>query len=325
MRAMPGPRVLFVKLSSLGDVIHHFPAITDLAEHRPDAHIGWVVEEAYVDLVAMHPAVRESFAVSLRRLRRNPLGGAAWRRIAQTRSRLARERWDYVIDAQGLIKSAVVSRFARRPAFGLDAASARERMAARFYDVKVAVPRALHAVERNRRLVGEVFGYRAVGAARYGLSRPASPPPWAPSSPYAVLLHAASRAGKRWSDERWISLGHALASRGLTALIPGGTPAEREAAARLAAAIPGAVAAPAMSLADAGALLAHAAVVIGVDTGLAHLAAALGTPTVGIYCGSNPALTGLHGEGSFANVGAAGAAPSVEEVERAIEALAPRA
>ena len=322
MRAMPGPRVLFVKLSSLGDVIHHFPAVTELAERLPDAHIGWAVEEAYVGLVAMHPAVRESFAVGLRSLRRNPLAGSAWRRIADARSRLARSRWDYVVDAQGLIKSAVVARFARRPAFGLDAASARERVAARFYDVKVPVPRALHAVERNRRLVAEIFGYRPEGAARYGLSRPASPPPWAPSSPYAVLLHAASRAGKRWSDDRWIALAGVLAARGLVCVLPGGTDAERATAARLAASIPGAMAAPSMSLVEAAALLAHASIVVGVDTGLAHLAAALGTPTVGIYCASNPALTGLHGEARFANVGAAGRAPSVEDVEGAIAALA---
>jgi heptosyltransferase-1 len=325
MRPMPGPRVLFVKLSSLGDVVHHLPAVTELAERRGDAHIGWVVEEAYVDLVAMHPAVREAFAVSLRSLRRNPLAARAWRRIAETRSRLARSRWDYVVDAQGLIKSAVVARFARRPAFGLDAASARERVAARFYDVKVAVPRAMHAVERNRRLVGEIFGYRPEGAARYGLSRPAAPPAWASASPYVVLLHAASRADKRWPEERWIALGNALAARGTRAVLPGGSAEERATAARLAAAIPGALAAPEMTLTEAAALLAHAASVIGVDTGLTHLAAALGTPTAGIYCASNPALTGLHGGSAAINVGAAGAAPSVEDVERAIASLAPRA
>ena len=111
---MPGPRVLFVKLSSLGDIIHHLPAVTELAERRADAHVGWVVEEAYVDLVAMHPAVREAFAVSLRSLRRNPLHATAWRRTAQTRRRLARQPWDFVVDAQGLLKSAFVARFARR-------------------------------------------------------------------------------------------------------------------------------------------------------------------------------------------------------------------
>ena len=322
---MPGPRVLFVKLSSLGDVIHHLPAVTDLAERRADAHIGWVVEEAYVDLVSMHAAVREAFAVSLRRLRRNPFAAPAWRRIVDTRVHLARNRWDYVVDAQGLLKSALVARFARRPAFGLDAASARERIASRFYDVKVYVPRALHAVERNRRLVAEIFGYRADGPARYGLVPPAAPPAWAPASPYVVLLHAASRADKRWPEERWIALGRSLAGRGLVAVLPGGTAAERATAARLAAAIPGATAAPEMTLVEAAALLAHAAYVVGVDTGLAHLALALATPTVGIYCASNPALTGLHGGAHAVNVGAAGAAPSVEDVGRAVESLAPRA
>jgi len=322
---MPGPRVLFVKLSSLGDIIHHLPAVTELAERRADAHVGWVVEEAYVDLVAMHPAVREAFAVSLRSLRRNPLHATAWRRTAQTRRQLARSPWDFVVDAQGLLKSAFVARFARRPAFGLDSASARERIAARFYDVKIAVPRDLHAVERNRRLVGEIFGYRPEGAARYGLERPAAAPPWAPATPYVVLLQAASRADKRWPEERWIALGRALAGRGCAVVLPGGSPGERASAARLAAAIPGALAAPAMTLVEAAALLANAERVVGVDTGLTHLALALGTPTVGIYCASNPALTGLHGEGQGANVGAAGSPPLVEEVAAAIETLAPRA
>jgi lipopolysaccharide heptosyltransferase I len=324
MRPMPGPRVLFVKLSSLGDVIHHLPAVTELAERRPDAHVGWVVEEAYVDLVAMHPAVREAFAVSLRSLRRNPLRAAAWRRMGETRKRLARSRWDYVVDAQGLLKSAVVSRFARRPAFGLDAASARERLAARFYDVRIAVPRDLHAVERNRRLVGEIFGYRPAGAARYGLARPPSPPAWAPRAPYAVLLHAASRADKRWPQERWIALGNALAARGVCVVLPGGTDAERADAARLTTAIPGAMAAPPMQLAEAAALLGNAAHVVGVDTGLTHLALALGTPVVGIYCASNPALTGLHGAGTAVNLGTPGRAPAVEEVAAALESLPPR-
>jgi len=183
----------------------------------------------------------------------------------------------------------------------------------------------MHAVERNRRLVGEIFGYRPEGAARYGLSRPEAAPAWTPASNYVVLLHAASRDGKRWPAERWTALGRWLGLRGATAVIPGGSDAERAAAAQLAATIPGAMAAPAMTLVEAAALLAHASHVVGVDTGLTHLAAALGTPTVGIYCASNPALTGLHGEATAINVGAAGASPSVEDVEGAIESLAPQA
>jgi heptosyltransferase-1 len=315
---MPAPRILMVKLSSLGDIVHHLPAVTDLAEQRPGAHLAWAVEEAYVDLVLLHPAVDEAIAVNLRSLRRNPLRASAWRGIGATRRALRLREWDYVIDSQGLVKSAVVARFARAPAFGLDAKSARERFAARMYDVKIAVPRALHAVERNRRLVGEVFGYRPQGGARYGLVRPEAAPAWAPPGRYVAMLHAASHGPKRWSEERWIELGRMLAGHGLTMVFPGGTEAERATAARLAAAVGDAIAAPAMSLVEAAAFLGHAAGAVGVDTGLTHLAVALGVPTVGIYCATRPELTGLHGGENAFNVGGPSQPPTAEAVAAAI-------
>jgi len=315
---MPGPRVLFVKLSSLGDVIHHLPAVTDLAEKRPDARIAWAVEEAYADLVTLHPSVSEAIPVALRGLRRNPLAPSGWRRMARARNAIRSRVWDFVIDTQGLAKSAVVARFARAPTFGLDAKSVRERFAARMYDVKIRVPRDLHAVERNRRLVGEVFGYTPEGTARYGLLRPDAAPEWASQGRYVVMLHAASRAAKRWPDEHWIALGKLLASLDYVAVFPAGSAAERAVAQRLAAAIPQAIAAPPMSLVEAAALLAHASGAFGVDTGLTHLAVALDVPTVGIYCATDPALTGLHGGPHAVNIGGAGQAPAVEAVAAAI-------
>ena len=315
---MPAPRVLFVKLSSLGDVVHHLPAVTDLAEHRPGARIAWAVEEAYADLVSLHPAVAEAIPVGLRGLKRSPLAPGGWRRVAGARRAMRSRGWDFVVDSQGLLKSALVARFARAPAFGFDANSARERIAARFYDVKVRVPRELHAVERNRMLVGEVFGYAPQGIARYGLLRPDEPPSWAPAQSYVVMLHAASRAAKRWPDERWVELARLLAEQGHASVFPGGSEKERADAQRLAAQVPGALAAPAMSLIEAAALLGHAAGVVGVDTGLTHLAVALGVPTVGIYCATDPARTGLHGGATAVNAGASGAPPSVATVATAI-------
>ena len=315
---MPAPRVLFVKLSSLGDIVHHLPAVTDLAEHRPGAHIAWAVEEAYVDLVTLHPAIEEEIPVGLRGLRRASFSPRRWGRMARARRAMRSRGWDLVVDSQGLLKSALVARFARAPAFGFDAKSARERFAARFYDVKVRVPRDLHAVERNRRLVGEVFGYEPRGTARYGLLRPDAPPSWAPAKRYVVMLHAASRAAKRWPDERWVELGRMLATQGYAAVFPGGTDKERAHAQRLAAQVPGALAASAMTLIEAAALLGHAEGVVGVDTGLTHLAVALGVPTVGVYCATRPELTGLHGGENATNVGAPGAPPSVAAVAAAI-------
>jgi heptosyltransferase-1 len=315
---MPGPRVLFVKLSSLGDVIHHLPAVSDLIERRPGTRIAWAVEEAYADLIALHPAVAESIPVGLRALRRNPFAPSGWRRMARARRAMRSRAWDFVVDTQGLVKSAVIARMTRAPAFGFDAKSARERLAARLYDVKIAVPRALHAVERNRRLVGETFGYAPEGVARYGLIRPDAPPEWTHGARYVVMLHAASRAAKRWPDERWIALGKLVAMCNYTAILPAGSAAERAAAQRLALAIPGALCAPGMSLVEAAALLAHADAVVGVDTGLTHLAVALDVSTTGIYCATDPALTGLHGGSNAVNVGGRDAPPSVAAVAAAM-------
>src|SRR5260221_5095186 len=106
---MAAPRVLFVKLSSLGDVIHHLPAVTDLAEHRPGARIAWAVEEAYVDLVTLHPAVMEAIPIGLRGLRRAPFAPGRWRRMTRARHAMRSRAWDFVVDSQGLLKSAVVA------------------------------------------------------------------------------------------------------------------------------------------------------------------------------------------------------------------------
>ena len=316
---MGAPRVLFVKLSSLGDVVHHLPALTDFVRHHPDAHVGWAVEDAYLELVRLHPALTEAFPVNLRGLRRAPWSGAQWRALAQTRRLLRNQAWDYVIDTQGLLKSGLVAACARGPHFGFDRSSARERLAARCYDVGIPVARGQHAVRRNRQLVAAVFGYPIDETADYGLHTPATPPAWAPQGPYLVMLHAASRAAKTWPAARWVELGRRLADHGYSLVLPGGNARERAAAASIAAQIPNASAAPATSVAEMAALIGHAWATVGVDTGLTHLSVALGRPTVGIYCATDPALTGLHGRNAV-SLGKRAAPPSVESVAQALGA-----
>ncbi|MBL0142232.1 MAG: lipopolysaccharide heptosyltransferase I [Betaproteobacteria bacterium] len=311
---MPSPRALFVKLSSLGDVIHLFPAISDLRKHRPEIAIDWAVEEAYAPLIPLHPAVSHAIPVGLRRLRASLLTPAAWSAFSGSRSALRKAPYDWIVDSQGLLKSVAVARLARGPVFGYDRRSIRERAAARFYDQPLAVPKKLHAVERNRRLAGAVFGYSPDGPPDYGLSAPPVAPAWAPNGRYVVALHASSRLDKHWPRERWIALAARLHAEAITVVYPGGSDAERSEAARLAASTPGASAAPSMTLLEAAGLLAHASAVIGVDTGLTHLAVALGTPTVGIYVATQPGLTGLHGGDRAVNLGGPGEAPSAEQV-----------
>ena len=301
------PSILFVKTSSLGDVVHNCPAVSDVARRLPGAEIDWIVEEDFAGLAAMHASVRRVIPVAIRRWRAAPWRPAVWSEIGQFRRRLAAERYDAVIDTQSLLKSALVSRCAGGTRHGMNRASAREPLAACFYDVRHAVPRGLHAVERNRRLAAAALGLALDAQVDYGL-RVA---PLAARSSRFVLLTMTSRADKLWPEARWIELARSLAA---PVVLPWGSAAEKSRAERIAGGLARASVPPRLAIDELGKLFLDARAVIGVDTGLTHLAAALGTPTVGIYCGSDPALTGLHGLAFAKNVGGPGRPPSVADV-----------
>ena len=316
------PRILFVKTSSLGDVVHHCPAVTDVARGVPGAVIDWVVEEAFAEVAALHPHVRRVIPVAIRRWRGALFSSATWAEFGRFRAELRSERYDFVIDSQGLVKSALLAALAIGPKHGFDHASAREPLAARFYGTRHAVPRALHAVARNRRLAAAALGYALEGACDYGLrvAGDAPIPTRAPASaPYALLLTMTSRDDKLWPEAHWRALGSALESRGIHCLLPWGNEAEQRRCMRIAAGIPGALVPRHMTLGELARLARGAHGVVGVDTGLAHLAVALEVPVVGLYCGSDPALTGLYGSERVTNLGKVGKPPSVKEV---LEALA---
>jgi heptosyltransferase-1 len=313
-------KILFVKTSSLGDVVHHCPAVSDAARAFPGAQIDWVVEESFAAVAAMHRAVRRAIPVALRRWRRALWRTSVWGEIAAFRRALRAERYDYVIDTQGLLKSALIARLARGERHGYDARSAREPIAARLYELRHAVPRALHAVERNRLLTAAALGYQSDGACDYGLVAPRTAP-IAIEGDYAVLLTMTSRADKLWSESNWVELARALRARGVRAILPWGSDAERARCERLAREVDGVHVPRRLSIDELAALFRGARAVIGVDTGLAHLAAALGVPTVGVYCASDPSLTGLYGGARLANLGGVGAPPSAGEVLAALETL----
>ena len=310
-------RILFVKTSSLGDVVHHCPAVSDAARNLPGAQIDWAVEEAFAGIAEMHRAVRRVIPVALRRWRRSLWSPRAWSEIAALRRTLAAERYDAVVDTQSLLKSALVASLANGTKHGLDRASAREPLAARFYDVVHAVPKGMHAVERNRMLAALALGYAVPpragpGPLDFGLESGGDA---APGSPHAVFLTMTSRVDKLWPEERWIELGRAF---DMEVVLPWGNEEERARANRIARALGRATVPSRMTLAELARLFQKASCVAGLDTGLTHLAAALGVRTVGIYCGSVPALTGLYGSPNATNLGSAGSAPSVAEVVRAL-------
>ena len=304
------PSILFVKTSSLGDVIHHMPAVADVRIHHPDAHISWIVEEAYVPLVGLHPEVNEIIPVATRRWRRHLGEAQTWREMRAFRASISRRRFDAIIDTQGLIRTAIMTRLAGGPRHGYDRASIREPLAARFYDVRHSIDHNLHAIDRNRLLTGHALGYTPFGPADYGLETPRE----ILGKSYAMFFHASARVEKQWPVDRWVDLGRSLAGLGLQLVLPWGTAQERAQSEQIAKELPTAFIPERRSLDHLSPVIRNAILVVGVDTGLLHLAAALRTPLVGIFTNTKPALTSPRGEGPITVLGGPGQQPEVAEV-----------
>lgn len=293
-------RVLLVKMSSLGDLVHALPAVTDAAAHG--IRFDWVVEEAFAAVPALHPAVSNVLPIAWRRWRRQ-----LWRdrgELAAFFRRLRSERYDLVLDAQGLLKSAVVSAAARgAERAGFDRSSARESLAAFGVKRAIAVPREAHAILRQRALFAGALGYpppAAESAPEFGVgAAKASRQLDAGTAPLAVLLHGTTWASKLWPERYWVELARRARGNGFEVALPAGSLEEAARAQRIATAS-GAIAWPRMVLADLIERVARARVVIGVDSGLLHASAALGVPTVGVYLATDAARTGCVGPRALA-------------------------
>uniref|UniRef100_Q07RN5 Lipopolysaccharide heptosyltransferase 1 n=1 Tax=Rhodopseudomonas palustris (strain BisA53) TaxID=316055 RepID=Q07RN5_RHOP5 len=309
--------ILFIKTSSLGDVVHQMPAVTDAARNQPGRRMAWVVEEAFAPLARLHPAITDVIPVATRRWRKQLVSRSTWREIGDFATTLREGEFDQVIDTQGLIRSALMARVAVGERHGYDAASIREPLATKFYTINHTVDRALHAVTRNRTLTALSLGYQLDGEVDYGLQCP----PRSEASRYAVLLHGTSRAAKEWSEPHWIAVGDWLQRRGFEVVLPWGTEDERLRSERLHAAIPNSRVLPRQSLDRTAQVIGNAAIVIGVDTGLLHLAAAYLVPLVAVFLATEPGLTGPVGSGPMTVIGGKGAQPTAQQAIEAAERL----
>lgn len=310
-------KILIVKTSSMGDVVHAMPAISDIAANLPGVVIDWIVEAPFAALPALHPAVRRVIPIAWRKWRKSlskPETRAAFR---AARAAIAEEKYDLVLDLQGLVKSALWATQANGPRAGYDWASAREPLASLFYKKRATVNKSLHAVERSRHLAAAHLGFQVTGRARFALKAPEAG--WTPQrARYAVLITGASRPEKLWPETSWQAVAQTLQARGLTLVWLWGSAEEGERAKRLAAAAGGEVP-PFLTVKDAAAVLARATICVGLDTGFSHIAAAFGVPTVGIYCDHEPGLVGITGDGFVASVGGRGQRPTTEQVLSLLE------
>lgn len=314
------PRILLVKTSSLGDVVHNLPLVSDICGHIPDAQIDWVVEESFAAIPRMHAAVDRVIPVAIRRWRRNWVYAETRHACGAFLARLREREYDAVVDTQGLLKSALVTCAARGFRHGLDWQSSREPLRI-FYDRTHAVPWGQHAVLRNRSLAAQALDYPLAGAPNYGITCDDRLLDWLPAARYAVLLHATSASAKLWPESHWASLSNYLFLNNIISILPWGSTDERARSDRLAAAMKQAFVPPSLALPDVARVLGRAQIVVGVDTGLTHLAAALDVPTVGIYCATDPAATGIYGCPRAVNLGGVSTPPAVQDVISAIERL----
>ena len=304
--------ILLVKMSSMGDLVHCFPALSDAA--RQGHRFDWVVEEAFVDLAALHPAVDEVYPISLRRWRKTPTASLA--EFAGFVRHLRQKRYDSALDAQGLIKSGVITRIANAAdRLGLAANSAREPLGTKFYNKHFEIDRGQHAIDRLRLLFGAALSYQVDLSEtqpidlRAGALSPSAAPIEPPSERSTqrglaqrpvILLQGTSWASKEYPVQGWCQLARELARRSDRELLLISSDASEHSRAReIAASVRTEVPQlqtpapePLMQVIDR---IVGASLVVGVDSGLTHLAAVLGLPTIGLYGPTSAQLTGARG------------------------------
>ncbi|MCU7818818.1 MAG: lipopolysaccharide heptosyltransferase I [gamma proteobacterium symbiont of Lucinoma myriamae] len=302
-------KVLIIKTSSLGDVIHTLPALTDAQTALGKIQFDWVVEENFSEIPAWHPAVRKIIPVALRRWRKQIFktffGGGKDNEWQHCKQQLKQDHYDYVIDAQGLLKSAFLTRFTRGETYGLDKQSAREPLAARFYQHPQSIAKQQHAVERVRQLFAQSLGYSLNDLPLdYGIKDGIQEDIKSSSevnnnaSRSILFLHGTTWDTKHWPQQYWLELAEQVTAQGHNILLPWGNEVERQRAlnikqqCKLAQQV---AVLDKLNLNELVQKMVTADAVIAVDTGLAHLAAALDKPTIAVYGPTSPGLTGTYG------------------------------
>jgi heptosyltransferase I len=288
-------RVLIVKTSSMGDVLHTLPSLTDAMRAIPGIRFDWVVEEAFAQIPGWHEAVDRVIPVAIRRWRKAWFSAPIKAERKAFREAVQAQHYDAIIDAQGLVKS--VTRLAHGVKHGMDWHSAREPLASLFYTRRHAIAKQQHAVERTRELFAQSLGYaKPDSQGDYAISQHFLHDSLHDASPYLIFLHATTRDDKHWPETHWRELIALLAHSGLRIKLPWGAPHEEARALRLAEGFDYVDVLPRMKLDGVARQLAGAKAVVSVDTGLSHLTAALDRPNITLYGPTDPGLIGGYGK-----------------------------
>jgi heptosyltransferase I len=301
-------KILLVKLSSLGDVVHTLPVVQDILAALPDAQIDWVVEPSFAPVLSLCPGVHRVVACALRRWRKTPLSSTTQQEWRAFKAQLRLTAYDAVIDLQGLTKSALVARLARMAPGGKRYALANQTDGSGYEaptrwvaDVAIRMEPHIHAVQRARELAAQALGYSLASLPDYGLKMPLRQQIRALpaienianslSANCVLFIHGTSRADKQWPLAHWVALGQRLNAAGYSVVLAHGNAPELATSQAIASALnaasptlgPAALVLPTLPLDALAQVLGACTGVIGVDSGVSHLAVALGLPHVQIY------------------------------------------
>lgn len=328
------PKILLVKLSSLGDVLHNLPIVWDIRSRIPDAQIDWVVEEAYVNLLTPllskdgFRGIDRIIPFGLRRWKKSLLNAKSWKEFFAFKNELQQVSYDIIIETQGLLKSALVCALANKNPRAIVAGLANatefsgyEPIARAFYNQSVQVPFHCHAVDRARYVTCSALDWPLIGKDQQVQFYPAG---FEDSfgncqivglkQPYILFFHSTAREAKRWANAHWLELGKELSKSGYQVVLPWGNASEKMLSDALASHIPGSIVPAAFSIEEAFSVITSSSLVVGVDTGLTHLAAVLNKPTVEIYCDSPRWKTEGYWSDKIRNIGDMQKPPEVKEV-----------
>lgn len=311
------PRFLLMKTSSLGDVLHNLAVVSDLRRVFPSALVDWCVEAPFAEIPAWHTGVRRVIPVAIRRWRKSLFNRDTWAEINLAIGALRTERYDAIIDTQGLVRSALLAQLAHGPVYGQNRLEAREALSGLLVTHPLNVPYSLHAVDRYRMIAATALGYSdrlPELPLDFGLQDrfPRQP------GDEVFLFTNTSRDKKLWPEDHWISIGRQLRDAGLRPVFTAGNDVEAARSQRIAAGIAGGGVLGEIlfrpTLTQLTERLSKARLCLGVDTGFTHIACALEVPTIAIFTDTDPALAGGFGLGQRATFGHLDTIPPIADI-----------
>lgn len=315
-------KILIVRLSSLGDIIHTFPMLYDIKQNEPHCQIDWLVDENFREILTLNPHVDRIISLPLRKWKANKLsalvGFIKWKKL------LSNKNYDYIIDVQGLVKSAIFTKLFVGTVYGLGKYSIKEKLATRFYNYSYETGREHYATIKNRILASKIFNYRIdIKNMCFGLDYQGA----ATDVPakYTVFFHATSRASKKYGNSNWATLAdYLIKEHGLTVILPYGNSEEKLDAENIKQRVGSAnivVCDKVLNYTAMTNLIINAQFIFGVDTGFIHLANALNKKLIAIFTDSDPAKTGVFESAVAKNIGSLDNTPLASDIIDLFEKL----